>query len=99
MAGDEPLKLKFSIDETISVYNRKCKNKIKTIHIDGRTTILERILYYATVSINIVMHTNGLYTFVSNLNANEIEEIDLKKFTIISTIGTRKIPDAMAFVK
>jgi YVTN family beta-propeller protein len=45
------------------------------------------------------MHPNGLYAFVANSNANKIEVIDMKTFTVVSTIGTGKIPDGMAFVK
>ena len=32
-------------------------------------------------------------------NANKIEVIDMKTFTIVSTIGAGKIPDALAFVE
>jgi YVTN family beta-propeller protein len=45
------------------------------------------------------MHSNGLYTFVANSNANKIEVIDMRTFTLISTIGTGKIPDGLAFVE
>ena len=45
------------------------------------------------------MHPNGLYAFVSNANSNKIEVIDMKTFTIVSTIGAGKIPDALAFVE
>jgi YVTN family beta-propeller protein len=48
---------------------------------------------------NILMHPNGLYAFVANSNANKIEVIDMKTFTIVSTIGTGKVPDAMVFVE
>jgi YVTN family beta-propeller protein len=109
-AGEKPLKLKFSVDGkyclvanagdgTISVYNQKSKNKIKTIHIHGKSTILERILYHTPVPVNILMHPNGLYAFVANSNANKIEVIDMRTFAIVSTIGTGKVPDAMAFME
>jgi YVTN family beta-propeller protein len=45
------------------------------------------------------MHPNGLYAFVSNSNANEIEVIDMQTLTLVSTIGTGKIPDGLAFVE
>lgn len=107
--GDEPLKLKFSIDGkyclvtnavegTISVYNQKSKKKIKTIILHGITTVLERILYHTPRPVNILMHPNGLYAFVANSNADKIEVIDMKTFSIVSTIGTGSVPDAMAFV-
>jgi YVTN family beta-propeller protein len=110
MTGGEPLKLKFSIDGkyclvcntndgTISIYSQKSKKKIKTIHIHGKTTIIEKILYHTPRPENILMHPNGLYAFVANSNANKIEVIDMKTFTIVSTIGTGKVPDAMVFVE
>jgi DNA-binding beta-propeller fold protein YncE len=37
--------------------------------------------------------------FCSNSNANKVEVIDMKSFTIVSTIGTGNIPDAMAFME
>jgi YVTN family beta-propeller protein len=108
--GEKPMKLKFSVDGkyclvanagdgTISVYNQKSKNKIKTIHIHGKTTRLERMLYHTPVPVNILMHPNGLYAFIANSNANKIEVIDMRSFTIVSTIGTGNIPDAMAFME
>jgi DNA-binding beta-propeller fold protein YncE len=42
------------------------------------------------------MHPNGLYTFVANSNACKIEVIDMNTFTIVSTIGTGKIPYTFA---
>ena len=108
--GNEPLKLKFSNDGkyclianardgSISVYNKDSKKQIKTITIPGRNELLERILYHTPRPVNILMHPNGLYAFVSNSNAGKIEVIDMKTFTIVSTIGTGKIPDALAFVE
>jgi YVTN family beta-propeller protein len=46
-----------------------------------------------------LIHPNGLYAFVANSNANKIEVIDMRTFTLVSTIGTEKIPDGMTFVK
>ena len=108
--GDEPLKLKFSIDGkyclvanaiegTISVYDQQSKEKIKTIILHGMTTIFERILYHTPRPVNILMHPNGLYAFVANSNANKIEVIDMETFSIVSAIGTGKVPDALAFVE
>jgi YVTN family beta-propeller protein len=108
--GDEPLKLKFSkdgkyclvanaIEGTISVYNQQSKKKIKSIILHGKTTLLERILYHTPRPVNILIHPNGLYAFVSNSNANKIEVIDMKTFKIVSSIGTGKVPDALAFVE
>jgi YVTN family beta-propeller protein len=110
LTGVEPLKLKFSIDGNfclvanasagnISVYNQQSKKKIKTIILHGKISVLERILYHTPRPVNILMHPNGLYAFVSNSNSNKIEVIDMKTFTIVSTIGAGKIPDALAFVE
>lgn len=107
--GNEPLKLKFSkngkyclvanaTDGSISIYNQHSKKKIKTIILHGITTVFERILYHTPRPVNILMHPNGLYAFVANSNANKIEVIDMKTFTIVSTIGTGKVPDALTFV-
>lgn len=107
--GKEPLRLKFSIDGkhclvtnsregTISVYDQHTKTQIKTIQLHGKTTLLERILYHTPRPVGILMHPNGLYAFIANSNANEIEVIDMKTFTNVSTIGTGKVPDAIVFV-
>lgn len=107
--GDDPLKLKFStdgkyclvanaIEGTVYVYNQKLKKKIKTIVFHGKTTLVEILLYHTPRPVNIVMHPNGLYAFVSNSNANKIEVIDMKTFEIVSTIGTGRVPDAIAFI-
>jgi YVTN family beta-propeller protein len=108
--GDEPLKLKFSkdgkyclvanaIEGTISVYDQQSKKKIKSIILHGKTTLIERILYHTPRPVNILIHPNGLYAFVSNSNANKIEVIDMKTFKLVSSIGTGKVPDALAFVE
>lgn len=109
-SGNEPLGLKFSNngkyclvanarDGTISVFNQKSKSKIKTIPIRGKKTTIERLLYHTPRPVSIVMHSNGLYAFVANSNANKIEVVDMKTFAIVSTIGTGKIPDGLALVK
>ncbi|MGZ0016177.1 YVTN family beta-propeller repeat protein [Yeosuana sp. AK3] len=108
--GEEPLCLRFSIDGqyclvtnsndgTVTVYNQKTKRLIKTIQIPGKKGLVERILYHTPRPLDILMHPNGHYAFVSNSNANKIEVIDMKTFKIISTIGTGKIPDGLAFIK
>ncbi len=108
--GNEPLKLKFSVDGkyclvanasggSISVYGQQSKKHIKTISIPGKNNVIERILYHTPRPVNILMHPNGLYAFVANSNASKIEVIDMKTFTIVSTIGTGKVPDALAFVE
>jgi len=109
-SGKESLRLKFSIDGkhclvtnasdgTISVYDQLTKKQIKTIQLHGKASLIERLLYHTPRPVGILIHPNGLYAFVANSNANKIEVIDMKTFTIVSTIGTGKIPDGMAFVK
>ncbi|CAH8283596.1 YVTN family beta-propeller protein [Mariniflexile fucanivorans] len=109
-SGNEAIKLNFSIDGkycfivnstegVVSVFNQKSKKKIKTIHLHGKGSILERVLYHTPRPVNILMHPNGLYAFVTNSNANKIEVIDMKTLTLVSTIGTGKIPDGLAFVE
>lgn len=108
--GNEPLKIKFSIDGkyalvanandgSISVYDRYSKEQLKTIHIPGKHSLVERVLYHTPRPVNILMHPNGAYAFIANSNASKIEVIDMKSFEIVSTIGTGNIPDAMAFVQ
>jgi YVTN family beta-propeller protein len=109
-AGKESLRLKFSIegkhclltnagDGTISVYDQHSKKQIKTIQLHGKATLLERLLYHTPRPVGILIHPNGLYAFVANSNANKIEVIDMRTFTLVSTIGTGKIPDGLAFVE
>jgi YVTN family beta-propeller protein len=108
--GKESLRLKFSIDGkyclvpnssdgTISVYDRHSKKQIKTIHIPGKKNLLERVLYHTPRPVGILMHPNGLYAFVANSNADKIEVIDMKTFTLVSTIGTGRVPDGLTFVE
>jgi YVTN family beta-propeller protein len=108
--GEEPLCLKFSVngqyclvtnsnDGTVTVYNQKSKKLIKTIQIPGKKGLIERIMYHTPRPVDVLMHPNGSYAFVSNSNANKIEVIDMKTFTLVSTIGTGKIPDGLAFVE
>jgi YVTN family beta-propeller protein len=108
--GVEPIKLKFSIDGKyglvvnmidgcITVYGQETKKKIKTIFLNGKKSLLDKVLYHTPRPVNILMHPNGRYAFVANSNANKIEVIDMKTFAVVSTIGTGKIPDGMAFVQ
>ncbi|WP_439131701.1 YncE family protein [Polaribacter sp.] len=110
ISGNESLKLKFSVDGkyclvvnatdgTIDVFNQQSKEKVKTIMLHGKTTIIEKLLYHTPRPVNILMHPNGKYAFVSNSNANKIEVIDMKTFKIVSTIGTGDVPDALAFIQ
>lgn len=107
--GNEPLKIKFSIngnyalvananDGSISVYDRYSRKQIRTIQIPGKYKLIEKILYHTPRPVNILMHPNGQYAFIANSNASKIEVIDMSSFEIVSTIGTGKIPDALAFV-
>jgi len=109
-AGNEPSRLKFSIDGnyclvsnakdgTVSVYNRNTKKLIKTITIRGKKNLLEKILYSTPRPVGIIMHPNGRYTFVANSNADKVEVIDMQSLSIVSTIGTGRVPDGMAFVE
>jgi len=108
-AGKESLRLKFSIDGkyclvtnsgdgTISVYDQHSKKQIKTILLPGKNTLVEKILYHTPRPVGILIHPNGLYAFIANSNANKIEVIDLRSFSLVSTIGTGKIPDGLTFM-
>jgi hypothetical protein len=43
--------------------------------------------YHTPVPVNILMHPMDCMLF-ANSNANKVEVIDMKNFTIVSTIGT-----------
>lgn len=107
--GKKPLALKFSVDNkyclvvnaidgNVSIFNRHSNKEIKTIKIPGKKTLFEKILYNTPHPVNILIHPNGLYAFVSNSNANKIEVIDLKTFELVSNIGTGKIPKGLTFI-
>ncbi|APZ45108.1 hypothetical protein BW723_01815 [Polaribacter reichenbachii] len=107
--GKEPLRLKFSndgkyclvsnsTDGTISVYNSKTKKQISTIQIPGKKNILEKILYHTPRPVGILMHPNGLYAFVSNFTGGRVEVVDMKNFTIISSIKAGQMPDGLAII-
>lgn len=108
--GNEPLKIKFSIngnyalvananDGSISVYDRYSRKQIRTVKIPGKYKLIEKILYHTPRPVNILMHPNGQYAFIANSNASKIEVVDMRTFEIVSTIGTGKIPDALAFIQ
>ena len=108
--GKESLRLKFSVDGkyclttnasdgTIAVYDQHSKKQIKKIKIRGKTNLVERALYHTPRPVGLLMHPNGLYAFVANSNADRIEVIDMKTFTIVSTIGTGRVPDGLTFVE
>lgn len=108
-AGKESLRLKFSIDGkhclvtnatdgTISVYDQHTKKQIKTILLHGKANLVEKLFYHTPRPVGILMHPNGKYAFIANSNANKIEVIDMKTFTVVSTIGTAKIPDGLALI-
>lgn len=109
-AGKESLRLKFSVDGkhclvtnatdgTISVYNQRTKKQIKTILLHGKANLIEKLFYHTPRPVGILVHPNGLYTFVANSNANKIEVIDMKTLTVVSTIATGKIPDGLALIQ
>jgi YVTN family beta-propeller protein len=108
--GRDPSRLKFSVngrhclvtnagDGTVIVYNQDSKTQLKTISIPGKQGILEKILYHSPRPVGILMHPNGLYAFVANSNADQIEVINMQTFDIISTIGAGNIPDGLALVE
>jgi YVTN family beta-propeller protein len=107
--GKESLRLKFSVDGkhclvtnasdgTISVYDRKTKKQIKTILLHGKTNLIEKLFYHTPRPVGLLIHPNGLYAFVANSNANKVEVIDMKTFTVVSNIGTGKMPDGLAVI-
>ena len=108
--GNEALRLKFSIDGiycfvpnsrdgTIRVYDQKKRQQIKIISIPGKKKLLERVLYHTPRPVGILMHPNGKHAFVANSNADKVEVIDMKSFKIVSTIGTGRVPDGLAFIR
>lgn len=109
-SGKESLRLKFSIDGkhclvtnssdgTISIYDRYTKKQIKTIHIRGKNSLLERFLYHTPRPVGILMHPNGLFAFIANSNADKIEVLDMQSFTLVSTIGAGRVPDGLALME
>ena len=107
--GKQPLRLKFSIDGkkclvsnasegTVSVYDRETKKEINTIKIPGNKNIIEKVIYRTPRPVGILMHPNGLYAFVSNITAGRVEVIDMRNFTIVSSIKTGDMPDGLALI-
>lgn len=107
--GKEPLRLKFSNDGkqclvsnagdgTVSVYNAKTKKQISSIRIPGKKNIIEKVLYRTPRPVGILMHPNGLYAFVSNLTAGRVEVIDMRNFTLVSSIKVGNMPDGLTMI-
>jgi len=107
--GKEPLRLKFSNDGkkclfsnsgdgTVSVYNTKTKKQISSISIPGKKNIIEKVLYRNPRPVGILMHPNGLYAFVSNSTAGRVEVIDMRNFTLVSSINVGDMPDGLALL-
>jgi len=107
--GKEPLRLKFSNDGkqclvsnagdgTVSVYNTTTKKQISSISIPGKKNIIEKVLYRTPRPVGILMHPNGLYAFVSNLTASRVEVIDMRNFTLVSSIKVGNMPDGLALI-
>jgi len=44
------------------------------------------------------MHPNGLYAFVSNYTAGRVEVIDMRIFTLVSSIKVGDMPDGLALI-
>ena len=84
------------LDQLHEIYSKK---QIKTISIPGKKNLIDRALYHTPRPVGILMHPNGLYAFVANSNADKIEVIDMKTFTLVSTIGTGRVPDGLTFVE
>jgi YVTN family beta-propeller protein len=107
--GMEPLRLKFSNDGeeclvpnsgdgTVSVYNTKTKKQILSISIPGNKNIIEKVLYRTPRPVGILMHPNGLYAYVSNSTAGRVEVIDMRNFTLVSSINVGDMPDGLALL-
>ena len=107
--GKEPLRLKFSNDGkyclvsnsgdgTVSIYDRKTKKQIVNIVIPGKKNIIEKVLYRTPRPVGILMHPNGLYAFVSNVTAGRVEVIDMRNFTLVSSIKVGNMPDGLTFI-
>ncbi|MFT5245264.1 MAG: DNA-binding beta-propeller fold protein YncE, partial [Psychroserpens sp.] len=68
------------------------------IIIPGNKNIFDKILYHTPRPVGILMHPNGLYAFVSNFTAGRVEVIDMRDFTIVSSIKVGDMPDGLAFI-
>jgi YVTN family beta-propeller protein len=107
--GKQPLRLKFSndgkqclvsnaSDGTVSVYDSETKKQITTIDIPGKKNIFAKVIYRTPRPVGILMHPNGLYAFVSNYSAGRIEVIDMRNFTLVSSIKVGDMPDGLALI-
>ncbi len=107
--GKQPLRLKFSkdgrfclvsnaSDGTVSVFNTETKKQMATVTIPGKKNILEKLWYSTPRPVGILIHPNGLYAFISNYNAGRVEVLDMKNFTLVSSIKVGKMPDGLALL-
>jgi len=107
--GKEPLRLKFSndgkqclvsnaSDGTVSVYDSETKEQITSIRIPGKKNIFEKVIYRTPRPVGILMHPNGLYAFVSNYTAGRVDVIDMRNFTLVSSIKVGDMPDGLALI-
>ena len=85
-------------DGTVSVYNTKTKKQISSIRIPGKKNIIEKVLYRTPRPVGILMHPNGLYAFISNLTAGRVEVIDMRNFTLVSSIKVGDMPDGLTII-
>lgn len=108
--GNQPLRLQFSIDGkqclvsnasdgTISVYDTKTKKLISNVQIPGKKNLIEKVIYGTPRPVGMLMHPNGKYAFVSNYAAGRVEVLDMKTFTLVSSIQVGSMPDGLAFIQ
>lgn len=106
--GIEPSRLKFTNNGnfclvtnarsgSIFVYDRYGKKCIKIIRLPGKEGIIERILYHTPRPVGMLMHPTDPFAFVANSNADQVAVIDLNNFEVVSTIGTQRVPDGLAW--
>lgn len=107
--GKLPLRLKFSNDGkyclvsnagdgNITVYDSHTKQPVTNIDIPGKKNILEKVIYRTPKPVGILMHPNGSYAFVSNLNPGRVEVINMNSFSIVSSIKVGEMPDGLALI-
>jgi len=108
--GNQPLRLQFSIDGkqclvsnasdgTISVYDTKTKKLISNVQIPGKKNLIEKVIYGTPRPVGMLMHPYGKYAFVSNYAAGRVEVLDMKTFTLVSSIQVGSMPDGLAFIQ
>jgi YVTN family beta-propeller protein len=107
--GKQALRLKFSVDGkhclvsnasdgTIIVFETATKKQITTIRIPGKKNIFEKVIYHTPRPVGILIHPNGKYAFVSNYTAGRVEVIDMRHFSIVSSIKVGAMPDGLALI-